>query len=380
MTIQHNLLHFLGPTVIWYIHNLTDPPKLTNMEAGLGCRFISGLFGSNSPPAPVWGSSNDLNLLSKALAADLSISSSVAPEGSSEASCALQATIIHLQKAGRIPADVEKVKGLSDSQREALGFELKTLDPATSIQHLGKPNFVNQNIAKVLAILRFVARYQELKTGSKRPIFRVGVVTLTADGFKKHFRAQTFKAADGTTTDTVWLYRWCVMDGNGAYEEYWRAFSGHVVEQQANTNVPMADAPVPAPAPAPTPVHQPASATVPKPTRKPRHTAYLMFEHDHLSDDELFASRPEFIQGDAIIRLARNYSNTDIFKRINAATPGGIKNVCVITKRLTHAIEAAAETSGRSVLEIRQEIVNAKNANGIEHSAVVDTSRYASSE
>lgn len=356
------------------------------MDAGLGCRFVNGLCGSNSPPAPIWGTLNELNALSRALASGVSISSSTPPEGSSEGSHVFQAIIGHLQNAGRIPTDVEKLKGLSDAQREALGFELKTLDPASSIQHLGKPNFVNQNMAKILATLRFVARHQELKTGSKKPIFQVGVVTLTVNGFKKHFRAQTFKAADGNVTDTVWLYRWCVIDGNGAYEEHWRAFTGHVVEQQAKTDTPMANGLARAPTFPRTLVHRPASTTVdnsaspePRPARKPRHTAYLDFKHAHLSDDELFASASELIQGDAIIRLARNYSNTEIFERINAATPGGVKNISVVTKRLTHAIEAAAKASGRSVLEIRQEIVAAKNSNGVVHSAITHTSHYASS-
>jgi hypothetical protein len=250
---------------------------------------------------------------------------------------------------------------------------------------MGVPPFKELDMAIVLANLRAVARYQELLTGIK-PVFQVGVLTLTVSGIDHQFFAQTLSAEAGEATDTVWLYRWCTMEIDGQYEEHWRPFDAPMgVQSNPHTTLPPNQTILPNPTdhrvvpnpaettPNPTPPQQP-----PKRPRAPKHKRWQHFEHKYLSDDELFAAPADLLQGPAILRLAHSYSNQAIFDRINAARPEGtgIRSVNVITKRLTHAIQAAAKASGRSVQEIRAEVTAAKSRNGVRHKGKVDVAPY----
>jgi hypothetical protein len=350
----------------------------------MACRFLNGLFGPNSAPAPIFGSQQNLKLLARALDAGLIISNTTSTTGLSEASHAMETAVAWLQKTGKAPMDLQKVLSLSDEQRVALGFESTAVasDPAPSVQDMGVPPFNTLDMAKFLASLRFVARCQQLKTGFK-PVFQVGVLTLTVQGSEKQFFAQTLATELGEITETVWLYRWCVYGVDGQVDEHWRTFDGPVGVQTLPTGVPYQQQ---------TAVHnaadqanissslnaRPAATTSQQKARKSRAKGWHHFQHAHLPDNEIFAEAPSLLQGAVILHLAHHYSNQAIFENINAAHPqgSGIKSVNVITKRLTHAIQVEAQATGRSVQDIRAEIAEAKSNLGVIHKMKVDVTGY----
>lgn len=353
------------------------------MASAMSCRFLNGLFGPGTAPVPVWGSKENLALLAHALDVGLSIYNTTSATGQSEASHAVEAVVGWLQRTGKAPFDLQEISGLSDEQRNDFGFEplAASTDDAASVQDMGVPPFKNLDMAMFLTKLRVVARYQELLTGFK-PIFQVGVLTLTVQGTGQQFFAQTLMTEAGEATDAVWLYRWCIMDFDGQYEEHWRPFDApmgaplalpqnHTVlpnltdhSLDSNSSRTYQNSALP---------QQP-----PKRQRAPKHKRWQNFEHQYLSDDELFAVATDLLQGPSILRLAHSYSNQEIFDRINAARPEGtgIRSVNVITKRLTHAIQAAAKASGRSAQEIRAEVTAAKYRNGVRHKGKVDVAPY----
>lgn len=357
----------------------------------MSCRFFHGLFGPGSAAVPVWGAMETLARLANALETGLSVSDQTSTTGSSEAYHATEVVIGWLQRSGKAPYDLHRVAGLSDEQRAAHGFEPKSAvsDPAASVQNMGVPPFQELDMTAFLAGLRVVARYQELLTGRK-PVFQVGVLTLTVQGIDQQFFAQTLMAEAGEATDTIWLYRWCTMGFDGRYDEHWRPFDGLTGIVPHSTVALHRDQTMWQNAPKRSVVSNQLSAIsestcppehqqqLPKKQRAPKHKRYEHFQHHQMSDDELFAAPADLLQGDAILRLAYSYSNQVIFNRINAARleGTGIKSVNVITKRLTHAIQAAAETSGRSVQDIRAEITAAKSLNGVRHKGKVDVAPY----
>lgn len=350
------------------------------MEPILTCRFFDNFFGPNSDPVPVYSDQQTLTFLDQALGAGLSVSNTSSSTGASEASHAMDTAVGWLRKNGRAPFNLDGLKGLSDDQRKALDFD-PLMGPSDSVQDMGVPPFKELNMARFFAGLRFVARYQELLTGSK-PVFQVGIVTLTVQGTSQQYFAQTLATELGEVTDTVWLYRWCVTGVDGQYEEHWRAFDGPTVLQPTTAGTGAQDQGAPRTAVAndnnPYAVDQtlPLQGTQePVARRGKRHAYWHDFKHAHLSDEQLFKVRQQLLQGDAILRLARSYSNQQIFNRINAsrAESEQVKSVSVITKRLTHAVQAASQASGRSVGEIRAELAGAKNSKGVKHKSKLGT-------
>ena len=358
------------------------------MATAMSCRFLFNVFGPGTSVVPVWGAKESIVALSRALEAGLSIHNTTSTTGKSEASHAVETVVGWLQRTGKAPFNLQKISGLSDEQRKDYGFEPRTeaMDPAASVQDMGVPPFKDLDMAIFLASLRVVARYQELLTGSK-PVFQVGVLTLTVQGAGHQFFAQTLMTEAGEATDTVWLYRWCTMDLNGQYEEHWRPFDAPMAAPSyPDVALPQNQAVLPNPTDHSVAVSNPPETTQnPDPPqqpvkrqRAPKHKRWQHFEHQYLSDDELFAAPADLLQGPAILRLAHSYSNQAIFDRINAARPEGtgIKSVNVITKRLTHAIQGAARASGRSVQEIRAQVTAAKYRNGVRHKGKVDIAPY----
>jgi len=210
-------------------------------------------------------------------------------------------------------------------------------------------------------------------------------------------------------TRTLWLYRRCSPRPYGEYEEHWRAFDMPVnigltlpmhVEQAPEFTLQVPPAPtaglmLPSRA-APrkrgretgqgdqqqayctiTEPTTPADNAPPPPAQKCRRNRYWGFAHHSLTNEQLLAVEPYLIQGEVILRLAKTYSNSEIFARINANHPGEVKTVNVITKRLTHAIENVAQLQGRTVEDVRAEILNAKEANGVVHKMKMDVATYS---
>lgn len=359
----------------------------TNMASAMSCRFLDNVFGPKTAAVPVWGAQESLATLAHALEIGLSIHNTTSMTGLSEAAHTAQAVVGWLQRTGKAPFHLQRISELSDEQRKDFGFEPSTVatDPAASVQDMGVPPFKELDMAIFLASLRAVARYQGLLTGSK-PVFQVGVLTLTVQGIDHQFFAQTLVTEAGEATDTVWLYRWCKMEIDGQYEEHWRPFDAPmgvqsysaVTSPQNQTILPDPTDHTVTPNPPKTTQKPNSPQQPPKRPRAPKHKRWQHFEHKYLSDDELFAAPADLLQGPAIIRLAYGYSNQEIFGRINAARSEGtgIKSVNVITKRLTHAIQAAAKASGRSVQEIRAEVTAAKSRNGVRHKGKVDVAPY----
>ena len=359
------------------------------MASAMSCRFLNNLFGPGTAPVPVWGDKENLALLVHALDVGLSIYNTTSTTGQSEAFHAVEAVVGWLQRTGKAPFDLQEIAGLSDDQRNDFGFEplAAATDPAASVQDMGVPPFKDLDMAVFLANLRVVARYQELLTGFK-PIFQVGVLTLTVQGTGQQFFAQTLMTEAGEATDTVWLYRWCIMDFEGQYEEHWRPFDAPTgapsypdvaLTQNHTALTNLTDHSLVLNSSETNQNQNPAPPQ--QPTRKQRaakHKRWQHFEHQYLSDDELFAVATDLLQGPSILRLAHSYSNQEIFDRINAARPEGtgIRSVNVITKRLTHAIQAAAKASGRSAQEIRAEVTAAKYRNGVRHKGKVNVAPY----
>lgn len=323
------------------------------------CRFFDNFFGPNTDPVPVYSDQQTLTLLDQALGVGLSVSNTSSSTGKSESSHAMDTAVGWLRKNGKAPLNLDGLKGLSDDQRK--------------------------DMARFFAGLRFVSRYQELLTGSK-PVFQIGIVTLTVQGTSQQYFAQTLATELGEVTDIVWLYRWCVTGVDGQYEEHWRAFDGPAVLQPSTAGTGAQDQGAPRTAVAkdndPYAVDQtlPLQGTQePVARRGKRHAYWHDFKHAHLSDEQLFKVRQQLLQGDAILRLARSYSNQQIFNRINAsrAESEQVKSVSVITKRLTHAVQAASQASGRSVSEIRAELAGAKNSKGVKHKSKLGTTPNA---
>jgi hypothetical protein len=103
-----------------------------------------------------------------------------------------------------------------------------------------------------------------------------------------------------------------------------------------------------------------------------RTAAKQPFQHAHLSDDDLFSLEPELISKDVLLRLACKYNERDIFNRVNAVTPNGIKGVNIIHCRLFYAMQVAAKASGRTVQDIRREVAEAREKNGVVREEKVD--------
>lgn len=402
------------------------------------CRSIPGLFGPESHPAPIWGDRESLACLANTIETGLSISEQTSTTGQSEATHAIQLSITRLQQAGRIPDDLFKIQNLSDDQRSALGFEPRALPPGSSMQDWGVPPFQKLDLADFLAALRFVSRHSELKSGYK-PVFQVGILTMIAQDVDPEFFAQLFVSDAGLVTDTIWLYRWCVVssDDGGAssrYAERWRAFDIPAIAQQQDSTSPqdllsikreppsldhtqatLSPSTNPIPTPSPDQKHKPTPLRRKDRPLKPHRPE---FPHAHLSDSQLFALDPDRIQGAILLRLAQSHSNQAIYERINAEHQQAchephhqprrqpyhqqqqlnqqqchikvdadedqkqqqqqqrIKSVNVITKRLTQAIKSASRASGRSERAIRLQLAEAKRSRGVAHKGKVDVGIY----
>ena len=362
------------------------------------CTFINGLFTS---PVPAWADPIALKTLQSATKSGLAIDNEDDySHGVMGANKAIETALKRLESDGVIPHDIDSLlinaHEAGIAQAMELGEEVSAL---LSLRELGNPAYVHVNIAQILDVLRFLARSHEQNVGQK-PTLQLGVLTMMVQGSAKSFGAQVFPADTGVVTETVWLYRWCVYNADGGYDEHWRPFLRksrrsevpELVNAKATFNPqnilqdPTAAPPRPRkrafeeeqtptlPTTQPIPANKPLAGE-PR-TKRHRHNRFHNFNHWVFTTDELFIAEPYMIQGDCIIRLAHSLTNAEIRDRINANHPGSISSVNVITKRLTHAIERAAEATGKSVMEVRQEIANAKAANGVANKAKIDTSVY----
>lgn len=429
------------------------------MDSIFSCRYVEGLFGDHSPSVPIFGSRSAIAALLDVLNDGLAAVNKLPPEGEAQSAYSLELGVQLLQDDDVVGKKVHDLKALSDYEKQILDLEPGLLEPLRWPQFVGEPPFKELNLDSTLASFRYLARQQELLNGTK-PILQLGIVTMKVDKDDHDFLVQVFPAEAGRVTNTVWLYRFCIMGGDQAeedgefeYVEHWRPFDhpfsddrdwwDNFLEQTTDAGSPLtlavpAAKPVlslnttfatartfpqsptstlaafPSPIPSPTLALDPCLTTYPSPPqpspfskrtrtrsiatdtaaatptddgaptpkRRRRYNKYHMFDPTGLTDEQIFASGADNIQGATIMLLAERYNNTQIMERINAqhtnnhnhhgndgdpAPPPPIKNANVITKRLTHAVVAEAERAGRTVEQIRCALAAAKERNGVPH-------------
>lgn len=363
------------------------------------CRFIKNLF---TCAAPVWADQATLAALQSAADNGLRISNDRDyRDGVLGADKAIALALERLELDGIMPYDMNTLFDKASEAGIPTGLDLdEEIQELFSLKHMGNPAYLHVNIAHLLEVLRFMATVVQQHMGHK-PVFQVGILTLSVHNTSKTFSAQLFAAEEGIATGTVWLYRWCVYQAGGHYEEYWRPFVRNVDQvgrntvfdgqTMATTKQPIQPAVAANTSSRKRPLETDGATGLPGAYQIPTNTApqaepqakrrrnnrFHAFDHWAFTDDQLFAGDHYLIQGDCIIRLAHSHNNQDIMNRINAHHPGAISSVNVITKRLTHAIGYAADTTGKTTTQIRQEIANAKAANGVEHKAKIETGTYA---
>lgn len=364
------------------------------------CRFFNNIF---SCAAPVWADQKTLTALQSAIDSDAKITDDAKyADPDTGADEAMDAALMQLQFDGMNAHDF---RDLIDRAQEAAVANPPQLPDNIrdlfSFRNLGNPSYLKIDIMLIVEILRFISRFKEQHTSNKH-VLQLGVLTMTVQGKSNSYNAQTFPAEVGVATNTVWLYRWCTYAEDGTYEEQWRPFLRGLSQVGTAARHPARAMAMPkqlAPKEKSTGIvsskrplesdhseaklnglQLPMNATMaeqPQAKRPRRDNRYRKFNHWALTDDQLFAGDPVMLQGDCIIRLAHGYSNQEIMNRINALHPRTIASVNVITKRLTHAIDYASEATGKTAIQIRQEIAEAKAANGVNHKAKIDTSGYA---
>ena len=369
------------------------------MEAQTSCRFLDGLLGPQTPPIPVFGCSSALTALQGALEAGFHVQRDMGRPGDPDGPDAFDVSMQALQQKGALTEDFVSLISLPDAQREALGLpQVHNLvfSPDERTQDLVQPPSQKIEFAFLLAILKAASAYHEYATSEKRT-YQLGVVTMIAEGSKPNFQAQIFPAKDGVITDTVWMYRWCVQDENCGYVECCRGFRLSEPALAALQARKQQQQPIVAPTPVrPTTgkrlhsmmadtEHEEtlsllagtvnlATAAPPPPKKRHRNARYRTTDLTHLPDAEIFAGDPALIQGDTLLRLTERYSNTEIFDHINANRPVPvIKSLNVITKRVTHAVEAYAERENMTILEVRERLKFARSANRVPNKMKVYT-------
>ncbi|KAK5138483.1 hypothetical protein LTR08_000069 [Meristemomyces frigidus] len=357
--------------------DIPDPPDCA--------RFFS-LYGPGTTRAPILGSAAVLDELTQTIDRDRLF---IQRPATSHPTDVIKIAYHHLQQHSLFP-QAEEITGLrsfSPSGDSAMGIELRdpVLDIADAVT--GKPPFRTRDVDCILGALRILARQHEECTNDffEQPqefSYRLGVVTLLLDASgRPKFTAQLLPSREGVVVmGTLWLFRWCAKDGSGACTEAWRAFGDgtfdmetlgepdrvfrsppeplatapeapHILERAGVVQTPHVDADDYAEHPAREPrPHQPSSTA--------------------LSDEQLFAHDPDRIRGAAILRLARFYSNTELFERVNAGLAArgaqGVASANVITRRITLAIQAkAAKSEGLTIALVRRELNEARRANGV---------------
>lgn len=83
-------------------------------------------------------------------------------------------------------------------------------------------------------------------------------------------------------------------------------------------------------------------------------------QYAHLSDDELLNTAPEFLSGQALLRLAHSYTEREIFDRMNTVRPNSVKRLNNIQSRVWYAMKVASKASGRTMEDIREEVTKAR--------------------
>ncbi|KAK5674954.1 hypothetical protein LTS10_012366 [Elasticomyces elasticus] len=357
--------------------------------------YFLPLFGPNTPVVPVSGS---VAAIGELVIAVESYGLYIQPFAPSNPADNVDLACQHLMRRGRFP-DV-------NIQRELHGVpaggELPVCegwDTGMLFKQpcVGFPAFKMIDIDATLENLQKLGKHHSLYTdvvlaARQDPVYQLGVITLTFDDNSSPcFHAQTFPARDDMKpTDTIWMYRWVVGTADGGYGEQWRAMSDSKIDQSQYAAAPLQQI---------QPIASQTTATkrlrsevddddietmdfdVPIPQTVDHRSKRARSDSDHKnneSTDDLFTETPDRIKGETILRLARLYSNQELYHLINEGlTAKGfkpLKDENVVTRRITCAINSQAIANrGLTGPEIRKDLDDARKANGVKERMRVKT-------
>ncbi|KAK4553983.1 Cut9-interacting protein scn1 [Recurvomyces mirabilis] len=241
--------------------------------------------------------------------------------------------------------------------------------------------FINFDMSKALAALKKLAACHDQKTLMDLGIeqhssFQIGVITSVPGA---ECKVELFDGGEATQhTVTIWLYRACSTDEDDMIQEFWRPLSdGTFVAPTIDARsviptVPSKKRTADAMSDDVSLRVDPASpsaieTTLRQPNKRARQNA--TYPTDKPSD-YLWTICPEEVSGNAILNLARFYSNTEIFENLNynlsAQRKKLIVDVNVVTRRITNAISTMASSNqGLTKAGIRADLNAARKANGI---------------
>lgn len=349
------------------------------MALPLSCGFIDALFGPNTPAVPVFGSQDALNDLINAIGMH---GLSIQAQTEEVPHTAVELAYRHLQLSGEFPTheNTSSLCSMTDNDRIAVGIDMSkaNTEPVT-----GHPAFVTLDVHQMTRVLFAVGQYHEqyalrVHGVPQRFAYQLGIVTMTMQGSAPSFQAELYTAHKENVqpTNTIWLYRWFF---NG--KEHWRAI-GAGVPDAPQPNMTTVLQPTPVNANNKKRLHSmleeadsdgnSGQGTV-SPQGKQRFTGP---EVSNLTFDQILAGQAgpigdsaQLITRNVILHVARYYSNTEIFYKINAALAVNgkkpLKYMNVITRRITVAISSLATKSHRESADIRAALNAARKATGV---------------
>ncbi|KAK4973098.1 hypothetical protein LTR42_006392 [Elasticomyces elasticus] len=356
--------------------------------------FMS-LFGPNTPVVPVCGT---VAAIGELFVAVESYGLYIQPFAPSNPADNIDLACQHLLRRGRFP-DVKiqrELHGVPTGGELPVceGWDIGMLFKQPCV---GFPAFKMIDIDATLENLQKLGKHHSLYTdvvltARQDPVYQLGVITMTFDDNNSPcFHAQIFPARDDIKpTDTIWMYRWVVGTADGGYGEQRRAMSDSKIDESQYTAAPLQQ--IQAIAPETTGTKRPRSEVddddmqvmdfnLPPTEAVDHRNKRSRPDSDQKNNeptDNLFTETPDRIKGETILRLARFYSNQELYNLINEGLAAKgfkpLKDENVVTRRITCAINSQAIANrGLTGPEIRKDLDDARKANGVKERMRVKT-------
>ena len=336
---------------------------------------------------PVTGTSEAIGGLTRAVSHDsLFIQSTSAPTPEGNVKIAYQ----HLQQQGLFPL-VEQLGELHSPTMQgglAPGLEPEDWDLRRVPAPQSSPPFQTLDVCQVLGTLRIVAKFYDGLMASSgyaaslpQNAYQLGIITQTMrlDG-TPWFTAEVFQSRpEVQTTGTLWLHRRCTANGRGGYDEHWRALGDRTFDSNTLAELPpllAASFPDVPPVAAASRkrirgmTEEAENATAPQSAElSQRAIKRTRHEQPAVPDEQLFEHDPDSIRGEAILRFARHYGNTELFERVNKGLAAKgmteLRSANVITRRITCAIQGRTGNDKEAAKRVRKELNEARRVNGV---------------
>ncbi|KAK5156141.1 Cut9-interacting protein scn1 [Recurvomyces mirabilis] len=345
----------------------------------VSCWPIDDLFGPRTGSVPITGTRPAITQLMK----DKSINNLyIQPITSRSIQEAVTISHHHLRRLTIFPS-IEELRFTFDLPEDISNpFGINSDEYLRSRTHAEVDfPFISFDMSKALAALKKLATCHDQKTLMDLGIeqhssFRVGVITSVPGG---GYKVELFDSGETIQhTVTIWLYRACSMGEEGMVQEVWRPLSDGtfvaptIDAQSVIPTVPSKtrtadatrdDVSLRVDSASPSAIE----TTLRQPNKRARQIA--TYPTDKPSD-YLWTICPEEVSGNAILNLARFYSNTEIFENLNynlsAQRKKLIVDVNVITRRITNAISTTASSNqGLTKAGIRADLNSARKDNGV---------------